>query len=195
MKHDINYVALDLEFNQPSRKIIQVGIAIGNPSQEDSGYLVRKWDVRIDEPINPEITDLTGISTKDNEQGTTLAVVAAELSALLIATKAFVNPVTWGGGDSTALLEAFASTDLIFLHFGRRWIDVKTMTSFLAFSHHSGPRSMTGGLSSIMGRYKLAFKGKAHRADVDSFNTLRLFFAVIKRQQKLETAAAMFQGF
>ena len=157
--------------------------------------MVRKWDVRIDEPINPEIVDLTGISTEDNEQGTTLAVVAAELGSLLTETKAFVNPVTWGGGDSTALLEAFASEGLDFAHFGRRWIDVKTMTGFLALSHHTGPRSMSGGLSSIMGRYKLSFKGKAHRADVDAFNTLRLFFAVVKRQQKLEMAAAMFKEY
>jgi inhibitor of KinA sporulation pathway (predicted exonuclease) len=41
-----------------------------------------------------------------------------------------------------------------------------------------------------MARYKLQFVGKAHRADVDAFNTLRLFFAILERQRTLETCAA-----
>jgi len=40
---DIQYVALDLEFNQPSRKIIQVGVAIGSPMQSQEEWLVRQW--------------------------------------------------------------------------------------------------------------------------------------------------------
>jgi hypothetical protein len=37
-----------------------------------------------------------------------------------------------------------------------------------------------------MGYFKLHFKGKAHRADVDAANTLALFFALLERQSKLE---------
>ena len=35
-------------------------------------------------------------------------------------------------------------------------------------------------------RYKLQFVSKAHRADIDAFNTLRLFFAILERQRTLE---------
>jgi hypothetical protein len=37
-----------------------------------------------------------------------------------------------------------------------------------------------------MGYFKLHFKGKAHRADVDAANTLALFFNLLERQSKLE---------
>jgi inhibitor of KinA sporulation pathway (predicted exonuclease) len=46
-----------------------------------------------------------------------------------------------------------------------------------------------GGLSKAMGRYKMQFVGQAHRADVDAFNTLRLFFAILERQRILEDCA------
>ena len=47
-------------------------------------------------------------------------------------------------------------------------------------------KKTNGGLSSFMGRYKLQFEGKAHRADVDAYNTLRFFFLLIERQRKIE---------
>ena len=195
MTKEQNFLALDLEFNRPSRKIIQVGIALATASQPEGEYLVCKWDVKIDEPIDPEITQLTGITTEMNQAGLEIEVVAQELSAVIAEKQPFVNPVTWGGGDSDALLAAFANAGADFPHFGRRWIDVKTLTAFLAISHASGPRSASGGLGSIMARYKLQFKGAPHRADVDSFNTLRLFFCLVRRQKVLETAAEQIREF
>ena len=47
-----------------------------------------------------------------------------------------------------------------------------------------------GGLSKAMARYKLQFVGKAHRADVDALNTLRLSFTILERQRLLEACAA-----
>jgi inhibitor of KinA sporulation pathway (predicted exonuclease) len=47
-------------------------------------------------------------------------------------------------------------------------------------------KAPSGGLSSAMGYFKLHFKGKAHRADVDAANTLALFFNLLERQSKLE---------
>ncbi len=41
-----------------------------------------------------------------------------------------------------------------------------------------------------MARYKLQFVGKAHRADVDALNTLRLSFTILERQRLLEACAA-----
>jgi inhibitor of KinA sporulation pathway (predicted exonuclease) len=36
-----------------------------------------------------------------------------------------------------------------------------------------------------MGVYKMQFEGKAHRADVDAYNTLRLFFEILKQQKRM----------
>lgn len=118
------YVALDLEYNQPSGTIIQVGVAIGSASQSQQEYVVRRWDLRVDEPISEFITQLTGITDEDCRAGVSLPQCAEELGSLLRQHEVFVNPVTWGGGDSTDLLRAFAQAQIEFHHFGRRWIDV-----------------------------------------------------------------------
>lgn len=186
-----NFVALDLEYNQPSQTVIQVGVAIGNADHVDDAYTVRKWTLLTGEPIAPFITGLTGISDEDvSAEGVTHAQCAAELSELLVAHKVFVNPVTWGGGDSQDLLRTFSARGAPFPHFGRRWIDVKTWTTLLSLSRPGGSKSTKGGLSSVMASHKLHFKGKAHRADVDAFNTLRLFFRILERQRVLESAVA-----
>jgi inhibitor of KinA sporulation pathway (predicted exonuclease) len=46
-------------------------------------------------------------------------------------------------------------------------------------------KNPSGGLSSAMGVYKMQFEGKAHRADVDAYNTLRLFFEILKQQKRM----------
>jgi inhibitor of KinA sporulation pathway (predicted exonuclease) len=92
--------------------------------------------------------------------------------------------VTWGGGDSGELLAEFANNHADFPHFGRRWIDVKTWYTYLMLTRGKTP---SGGLASAMGYFKLHFKGKAHRADVDAANTLALFFKLLDRQAQLES--------
>ncbi len=77
------YVALDLEYNQPSGTIIQVGVAIGSASQSQHEYVVRRWDLKVDEPISEFITQLTGITDEDCHGGVTLAQCAQELGKLL----------------------------------------------------------------------------------------------------------------
>lgn len=185
------FVALDLEYNQPSGTIIQVGVAIGSGQELPQQWLVRKWNLVVSEPVSPFITQLTGIRDEDLRAGVSLADCAGELGALLREQEVFVNPVTWGGGDSGDLKAAFCAQGIEFHHFGRRWIDVKTWACLLALSRPGSPMSPAGGLRSVMKRYKLAFEGQAHRADVDAFNTLRLFFHLIKRQQALESGAQL----
>ena len=59
------YLALDLELNQPSGKIIQVGIAIGRADDRFENYFTKKWYINPDEPIDQFIIDLTGITDSD----------------------------------------------------------------------------------------------------------------------------------
>ena len=98
------YVALDLEYNQPSGTIIQVGVAIGSASQNDQEYIVRRWDLQVNESISEFITQLTGITDEDCKAGVSLEQCAQELGELLREQEVFLNPVTWGGGDSAAVL-------------------------------------------------------------------------------------------
>lgn len=183
IKSTQKYLALDLELNQPSGKIIQVGVAIGSAADKGK-YITKKWYIDPKEPIQEFITGLTGITDRDiRSESWSHTHVAEELGALIKQHNCFINPVTWGGGDSVELLAEFCKNGADFPHFGRRWIDVKTYTTMLQISRG---KSLGGGLASAMGAYKLQFQGQAHRADIDADNTLRLFFHLIERQAKME---------
>ena len=178
------YLALDLELNQPSGRIIQVGVAIGKADYRFENYFTKKWYIDPLEPIDQFIIDLTGITDGDiRANAVSHETVARELGELIKEHKCFVNPVTWGGGDSVELLQEFSKQCVDFPHFGRRWIDTKTFYTLLMFAKSKKP---SGGLASAMGAFKLHFKGTAHRADVDAANTLALFFKLIDRQRKME---------
>jgi DNA polymerase III epsilon subunit-like protein len=184
LQKDKKYVSLDLEMNQPSNKIIQIGICIGSYDTPQKDWIKKYWYVNPQEPLNPEIIALTGITDFDVQNDNTPEdIIAQELSKLLRDNNVFVNPVTWGVGDAQLILKMFADLNIEFRHFGRRWIDVKTFHTFLQLGKG---KSFTGGLKSVMGGYKLQLEGLAHRADVDAYNTLRLFFHLVERQSKLE---------
>ena len=198
MNLDQKYLALDLELNNaddgstPNPKIIQVGVAIGSARQDPKEWITKKWYVKINDPIYPFITELTGITTQDIQQfGMTHYDIGQELSRLIKEHDVFVNPVTWGGGDSTELKDEFDKHGIEFRHFGRRWIDVKTWYTLRLLANGKRP---TGGLSSAMGVYKLQFEGQAHRADVDAYNTLRLFFEILKRQKQMLDTVTLAKG-
>jgi inhibitor of KinA sporulation pathway (predicted exonuclease) len=183
-----NYFSLDLELNNKNDgtvpKIIQVGVAIGNPTQPDN-IKTYSWYLNPQEPITPFITNLTGITDEMVQtQSVSHSDLAEELGSLIKENDCFQNPITWGQNDAEELKDEFRSRNIDFPFFGRRIIDVKTVYVFYEMVNG---RSPSGGLSKSMGRYKLPFIGKSHRADVDALNTLRFYFYLMSRQKTLET--------
>ena len=184
------YFALDLELNNAednstlNPKIIQVGMAVGNYHDYINQSLATyKWFLDPKEPIFEFITQLTGIRDQDiSEHSVPHELVAKEIGEIITARNCFLNPITWGGGDSLELKADFKDRGISFPYFGRRWIDVKTWYSLHMLAIGKKP---SGGLSSGLGSFKLHFLGTPHRADDDALNTLRLFFEILQRQNQI----------
>ncbi|MBT8582240.1 exonuclease domain-containing protein [Polynucleobacter paneuropaeus] len=184
------YFALDLELNNAednstlNPKIIQVGIAVGSHHDYVNQSLATyKWFLDPKEPIFEFITQLTGITNQDiSDYSVPHEQAAKEIGEIITARNCFVNPITWGGGDSLELKAEFKDRSISFPHFGRRWIDVKTWYSLHMMAIGKKP---SGGLSSGLGSFKLQFLGIPHRADDDALNTLRLFFEILERQNQI----------
>jgi inhibitor of KinA sporulation pathway (predicted exonuclease) len=180
---ETNYLALDLELNvneEGTHEICEIGIALGNIHEI---FLTDSKVIKIKQPLFEKTTEITGITQAEIDSGISLNEAAQWLSDIIDTHKPFVNPVTWGLGDSSELLNEFKMNNIHFPYFGRRIIDVKHLFLFIEAANG---RSLSGGLKSAMGKHKLKFFGNAHRAECDANNTLRLFFHLLKRQRKLE---------
>lgn len=168
--------ALDLEFNQPSEKIIQIGTAY----MDTYNLTVSKGiSIFVDpgEPIDPRIVDLTGITDKIiNDQAVSLNEAYDILCKWLLTRDAFINPLTWGGGDSESLRHQLDLDDNRFIY-GRRWIDVKTV--FITHMINQN-KPFQGGLARSMTKLGLQFQGRKHRADDDAFNTCRIYAKLLE---------------
>jgi len=158
--------ALDLELEQPSNKIIQIGAC----KFDDSGIIDTFCAyVKQDEPLSEYIHKLTGITDEDLNGGTTLEEA---FLALVNFTSDCDNKqaVVWGEGDMRCLREQLPP--LITWPYGRRICDVKAIHQFI------GPElglNGSGGLSKTMNKYGLSFCGRKHNATADAVNTSRLY--------------------
>src|SRR5271166_3894106 len=96
------FTCLDLEMNQPSGKIIQVGAAVGNLLTGDVYERLRIY-VQIDEPLDARISTLCRITQEQLNTGTSLIDAYRQVAQLHTRHQSFVNAVTWGGDDTGEL--------------------------------------------------------------------------------------------
>jgi inhibitor of KinA sporulation pathway (predicted exonuclease) len=166
-------MSLDLEFNQPSGKIIEVGYVIGDIH---TGVILERVSrlIQIDEKLHPRIISLTGITDEMlDENGISLEMAYAELAEKHKNSGCFRNAITWGGGDTESLRrELGASVDWVL---GRRWLDAKTLFVTRCIVNQQRVQS---GLAKSMTRMGMVFDGKKHRAMDDALNTFIIFRAL-----------------
>lgn len=174
-------VSLDLEYNQPSKRIIQIGAVIGDLA---GGQVVDRCSIFVcpGEALAPEIVKLTGIRQSDVDAGPDIKEAYRKLTYWLQPHdgQRSLNPLTWGGGDSEDLRLALGMDreDRTAWAFGRRWIDVKTV--FIAWrAAHQRPGD--GGLAKSMTKLGLAFQGRRHNALDDAENTFAVYIALLKQ--------------
>lgn len=173
-------VALDLEMNQPSGKIIQIGAVVGDVG---NGTVEDRFSTfcNPNELLSTEIVELTGITQANVDQAPALPEAFGLLCQWLAPyqRRRHTNPVTWGGGDTELLLEQIGLEygDERW-PFGRRWLDTKTL--FAALLMRQG-KSVRVGLAGSMKKAGLVFEGRAHDALVDAENTFRFWAHLVAR--------------
>lgn len=176
-------VSLDLEFNQPSGRIIQIGAVLGRIS---TGQLISYFETKVNpgEPLSDTIAALTGITAGDLAGAPDINTAGRDLATWLRQWDSVrqLNPLTWGGGDSQALRTELGVNDERWL-FGRRWIDVKTL--YGAWRAAQGKEG-AGGLAKSMQRLALTFVGRPHNALDDALNTFRTFHALLAEFRESE---------
>jgi DNA polymerase III epsilon subunit-like protein len=183
------FTSLDLELNQPSDKIIQIG-AVKFNLLTGQIYDKLKTYVKIDEKLCTDesichIPKLTGITDEIlEEKGIDLISAYRELREFHNKPveingeleTAMLNPFVWGGDDSRCIREQVQAAGYEFSNknhycFGHRFFDVKTIFQLLQIANHE---SLKGGLKKACQKWDVKFEGRAHDATVDAYNTAKL---------------------
>ena len=184
-------MVLDCEFNQPSRKCIQIGAAVYDPRSAACHGTFETY-VNPGEPISEYITDLTGISDKDVQGAPNILEAFNMLKDFHKKHKAFRNPLVWGSGvrnDSLALYEEYCDHVLnkddhdidqpdIENFMGWRVIDAKTLYVSMQLFEDG---KYAGGLSDSMKELGLTFEGEKHRALTDARNTFTIWYYLTRK--------------
>lgn len=163
---------LDLEMNQPSGKIVQIGAVIGDTQ---TGEIIDRIRIYVNpgEPIAEFITELCGITQAQiDEQGISLEDAYFQLKKFHKKAD-FINPVSWGGGDSQEIYDQLNEEVRKRWCFGRRWIDAKTVFVSQMIAHQN--RVDSSGLANSMKAVGLQFVGRQHDAQDDAENTFKMY--------------------
>lgn len=183
-------MVLDIELNQPSRRIIQIGAAVYD-IRNATCYDTIEIYVNPGEPISPEITDLTGVTDRDVVNAPGIIETYKQLKDFHKKHKCFINPIVWGSGfrnDSSEIYnqycEAVVMTDGHGIdqaeeHFmGFRVLDAKTLYQSIQLFENS---KHGGGLKESMEKLGLKFEGDSHRALTDARNTFAIWYFLTRK--------------
>lgn len=171
----MNFLFLDLEMNQPSNKIIQVGWTIADPVSGRS-YEIKGPYIKLDEPLDPIISNLCGITQKNLDKADTLETVYLELYRDWVKWSCSPTVVTWSKGD-LALLRKQVSNDAPW-PFGQHYIDAKNL--YQSWKLKTGAEHLKGGLARAMTKFGLKFSGRKHNALDDAYNTFKIYERLLK---------------
>lgn len=179
-------MALDAEYNQPSRKTIQIGAAIYDAK---TGMLVDRFETYVNpkETINPEIVELTGIKDSDVKNAPEIVEAFQLLKAFKESHKVFRNPIVWGSGvrnDSQTLYDEYLSQGYLMdkdteNFMGYRVIDAKSIFQSVQLMRN---KEFAGSLDKVcIDILKIGFEGQKHSALADAMNAFRVWHFLCKR--------------
>jgi inhibitor of KinA sporulation pathway (predicted exonuclease) len=177
------YVCLDLEMNQPSKKIIEIGVVVANV-KERKILAKQHFFVNPNEQLHWMIKRLTSIRQSDVDSAKDLLGAYKDLCLFLAPFKFRKLIIIWGGNDFDILKSQLDQARGEFKWiFGDRCIDAQTIHLNLALAKGE---PCSGGLSKALKKYGLYFKGRKHRAADDAYNTMILWFKMLNRLKRID---------
>ncbi len=182
----MNYCVLDLEMNQPSGSIIEIGAVCFNSRSGLTTEFFRKYVSLPDsESLNPDITALTGISETKLTGAPSLRDALLGLTDWAQFAGCSKHMATWGT-DYWDIKQANRDNSVPFPW--KCFLNVKEAATLLRAAF---PGKKRGGLKSATDAFGCGFVGLQHRALVDAENTARLMAEMIKGTRLLDIARKM----
>ena len=168
-------IALDCEFNQPSKRTIEIGAVCFEPNGKLPIETFRTY-VNPSEPIDNDITMLTLIDDVTVQNAPDILEAAHMLTAFKLKHQINAIPIVWGGGLSNDVRHIYeeACTES---PFANRVIDVKAVYQMLANVGKQDMRSKVG-LGKALDMVGIGWDstyGDAHGALADAYNTMRMY--------------------
>lgn len=176
----MNLLFLDLEMNQPSGKIIQVGWTIGDPVTGRS-YVIEGSYVHIFEDLNPTISNLCGIQQDVLVKAPVLIDVYKKMLADTQKYNCHSQVVTWGGNDLSVLykqIELYIKDMSTIWIFSRNVIDCKNI--YQSWKLKQQNPHLKGGLARALTKFNLTFQGRKHNAKDDAYNTFKMYSRLLQ---------------
>lgn len=190
------FFALDLEFEQPSREILSIGVAYMLP---DGAIVKSNFMVTPSQPLSPFIKDLTGLADSDFDYSLTreqcfeqfLDAHRDMVDAFKRAgDKFYMGAITWGYDDVSHLNQELIAAGCGPTLSGRS-IDLK---SVMLVDRVCRSLSVSGnlGLKTALNQHKVTLAGRAHNSADDAYNTIMLFKTFTEKRQAQHAAARSF---
>lgn len=170
-------MAIDCEFNQPSKKVIQIGAVCFQP---DNRLIVEEFMTYVNpgEPISQEIEQLTRITNAIMTETPHMNIVEAAKALTEFKHRLQINPIAivWGAGKSNDVRKIYEEAG-VDNPFKDRIIDVKAIFQTLANVCNNEMRSKVGLAKAchLTGIGWDARWGAPHDAQADAHNTMRLY--------------------
>lgn len=184
MRLPYDLIIFDLELNQPSGKIIEIGAV---KLLRDGGIHPSRFSVLVNpgEPIAKEITELTTIDEQMMELSIQFPVALKQFEDWAKTETKNILLSSWGGGDITCLRDT-AKEHRVPYPFRGKTFDAKTIAVWSTIMFGRKPPSGGEGLSSMLHIWDMKFEGTKHRALDDALNTALLVQRIWKHKEEYD---------
>lgn len=171
--NDNVFCSIDLEMNQPSGRIIQIGACVGNLF---TGEIFARFSQFVDpyEAIHEDITVLTGIGRNEMRGAVDLKEASMSFDSFCAVHGANQMALSWGFNDAAEINKQLGILSL----FPKSYLNVKNLFQFYSVANN---QTLRGGLHNSMRRLGFPPEGPAHRADYDALNTFRFAHFLTKK--------------